>query len=263
MKVTEPQSGSFTSFQFGIYQSGDPNPDKKISDVETAGSYVDYKVSGVKEPSDNKPSDQNPSGDSQTPSGDPSADSIQAKTPAKVRGLASTGTKTNALTFTRNASESADGYRLALYQGKKKVKEVTTAKTTYTFKKLKKLTVYSVKIEACAKAGDKDLVSETVTLKTATSPAKVSVKSVKKAGTGKIRISWKRVKGADGYEILVKAGKGKYKCVKTIGKGKTLSFTFGKAKKGMKYSVKVRSFKKVGKTKVYGADSGAKTLKMK
>ena len=57
--------------------------------------------------------------------------------------------------------------------------------------------------------------------------------------------------------------KGKYKLVKTVKKGKTVSYTKTKLKKKTKYSFKVRAYKTVGGKKVYGSYSRVKTIKLK
>ena len=83
-------------------------------------------------------------------------------------------------------------------------------------------------------------------------------------GTNKAVLKWKKVSGASGYEIYMKTGsKGKYKLVKTIKKGKTVSYTKTKLKKKTKYYFKVRSFKSVSGKKVYGAYSRTRSIKLK
>lgn len=46
MKVTEPATGDFASFQFCIYQTGDPNPNMKINMPSSREGYQDYTVQG-------------------------------------------------------------------------------------------------------------------------------------------------------------------------------------------------------------------------
>ncbi|MCM1499820.1 MAG: fibronectin type III domain-containing protein, partial [Clostridium sp.] len=66
-----------------------------------------------------------------------------------------------------------------------------------------------------------------------------------------------------GYEVYMKTGSGKYKLVKTINKGKTVSYTQSKLKKGTKYTFKVRAYKSAGGQKVYGAYSKTKSIRLK
>lgn len=87
---------------------------------------------------------------------------------------------------------------------------------------------------------------------------------VKTSGKKKIKVSWKRDKKASGYEIVYSTKKS-FKGKKTIvvKSNKTISKTVTKLKSKKKYYVKVRSYKKVGKTKTYGAYSKVKTIKVK
>ena len=77
-------------------------------------------------------------------------------------------------------------------------------------------------------------------------------------------ISWKKVKGASGYEVYRSTKKnGKYKKIKTIKKAGTVRFTDKKLKKGFAYYYKVRAYRKTAVAKVYGNDSAAKKVKIK
>lgn len=78
------------------------------------------------------------------------------------------------------------------------------------------------------------------------------------ASATSIKNTWKRVKGADGYEVYRSAKqKGKYKKVKTIKSGKTLSWTNKKLKKNKIYYYKVRAYDKVKGKKKYSKFSAA------
>lgn len=89
----------------------------------------------------------------------------------------------------------------------------------------------------------------------------VSVKLVKK--TKKAEISWKKVNGAAGYKVIYALDKKFKKGVDKISTKKTKCVS-KKLKKGKKYYVKVRAYKKdkAGKT-VYGKYSAAKRIKVK
>ncbi|MBC6681432.1 fibronectin type III domain-containing protein [Mogibacterium sp. BX12] len=78
-------------------------------------------------------------------------------------------------------------------------------------------------------------------------------------------VSWKRDKKVTGYQITYAQNK-KFKKGKktiTISKNKTIKRTVKKLKARKTYYVKVRAYKKVGKTKIYGAYSGTKKVKVK
>ncbi len=103
-------------------------------------------------------------------------------------------------------------------------------------------------------------------------PAKTSIKSVKQPVVKKqskkiykkeVKLSWKKVKNADGYKIYMKSGNGEYKAVKTITNGKTVNYKKKNLKKGKTYYFKVRAYCKVNGKKVYGSYSGVKKIKVR
>lgn len=100
----------------------------------------------------------------------------------------------------------------------------------------------------------------TVSKPVVTKPAKVNLKSAKKKGT-KVTLKWKKITDTVGYVVYMKTNSGKFKLVKTIKKAKTVKCVI-KLKKGNKYSFKVRAYKLDGETKVYGAYSKVKKIKM-
>lgn len=62
-----------------------------------------------------------------------------------------------------------------------------------------------------------------------------------KAGKTTAKISWDKADKAKGYEVYAKAPDGKYKKVKTLKKGSSVSFTHKELKKNKTYTYKVRS----------------------
>lgn len=100
----------------------------------------------------------------------------------------------------------------------------------------------------------------TITVK----PKKVTGLKAKK-GKKRMTVSWKRDKKATGYQITYAHNK-KFKKGKkniTISKNKTVKRTIKKLKARKTYYVKVRAYKKVGKTKIYGAYSKVKKVKIR
>lgn len=87
------------------------------------------------------------------------------------------------------------------------------------------------------------------------------MKSAKVKGK-KVTLKWNKVKGASGYEIYCKTGKGKWKLVKTLHKGSKASYKL-KGKAGKKYTYKVRVFQKVENKVIYGQYSNTKSAKIK
>lgn len=86
---------------------------------------------------------------------------------------------------------------------------------------------------------------------------------VEKYGSTEIKVTIKKLRGADGYKVYRATKKnGKYKAVKTFGKAKG-SFIDKKLKASTKYYYKVKAYKKVGSKKKYGRFSAIKYAKTK
>lgn len=85
-----------------------------------------------------------------------------------------------------------------------------------------------------------------------------------KAGKKKLTIRWKKDKAVSGYQIKL-ATKKNFKGAKTytVKSYKTYKKVIKKLKSKKKYYVKVRAYKTVGKSKVYGAYSSVKSCKVK
>ncbi|MEA4922259.1 MAG: hypothetical protein VB031_02695 [Eubacteriaceae bacterium] len=84
-----------------------------------------------------------------------------------------------------------------------------------------------------------------------------------KKGKYAVKVKWSGVSGSSGYKVYrAKSKKGKYKLVKTVKKGKTISWMNKKLKKGKKYYYKVKAYRNVGgKAVVYGSYSKIKSIK--
>lgn len=108
----------------------------------------------------------------------------------------------------------------------------------------------------------------TTTKKPAVKPAKkVTVKKQTakvKAGKKKLTVTWKKDKNVSGYQIKI-ATKKNFKGAKTytVKSYKTYKKVIKKLKAKKKYFVKVRAYKTVGKSKVYGAYSAVRSCKVK
>lgn len=107
---------------------------------------------------------------------------------------------------------------------------------------------------------------------TATKPAVKPVKKVTvkkqtakvKAGKKKLTVTWKKDKNVSGYQIKI-ATKKNFKGAKTytVKSYKTYKKVIKKLKAKKKYFVKVRAYKTVGKSKVYGVYSAVRSCKVK
>lgn len=80
-----------------------------------------------------------------------------------------------------------------------------------------------------------------------------------------VKLTWKKVSGADGYEIHRSTKKdGKYSKIKTITKGSVKTYTDkSKLKSGTTYYYKIRAYRKVDGKKVYGEYSKVISKKVK
>ena len=101
----------------------------------------------------------------------------------------------------------------------------------------------------------------TITVK----PKKATLKKAKSTKKRTLKVMWKRDTKATGYQVVIAQNK-KFKKGKkniTISKNKTVKRTIKKLKARKTYYVKVRAYKKVGKTKIYGAYSKVKKVKVR
>ena len=103
--------------------------------------------------------------------------------------------------------------------------------------------------------------SITITVK----PKKATVKKAKSTKKRTLKVMWKRDTKATGYQVVIAQNKKFRKGKKTvlIKKNKTTSRTFKKLKSRKNYYYKVRAYKQVGKTKIYGSYSKVKKVKVR
>lgn len=91
-------------------------------------------------------------------------------------------------------------------------------------------------------------------------PAQVSL-TVKQTASKTVTLTWKKVSGADGYEIYRKTGaSGTYSKIKTITSGSTLTYKNTGLTVGKKYYYKVRAHDKQGSKTVRGKYSTGKSV---
>lgn len=65
------------------------------------------------------------------------------------------------------------------------------------------------------------------------------------------KLSWKKIEGADGYEIYRKVSGGSYQKIATIKKGATVSYTDKKVTLGKSYTYKLRAYRSISGKKYY------------
>lgn len=98
---------------------------------------------------------------------------------------------------------------------------------------------------------------------TVSKPTLKSVKAIKKGH--KIKVSWNKVSNASGYQVCWYKDK---KCKKTVAKknltnANTTTYSGKGFVKGKKYYVRVRAYKNVNGSKIYGKKSNIKSVKAK
>lgn len=119
-----------------------------------------------------------------------------------------------------------------------------------------------VKAKVVTVEGKEKVVYKTIVVN---APNKAYVKSVKNAKKKSLKVSWKKVKGVAGYEVVIARNKKftKGKKVKTVKSGKKASLTIKKLKEKT-YFVKVRAYTlDTNGKKVYGDWSKVKSVKIK
>lgn len=181
----------------------------------------------------------------------------------KVRGVSQ---KQKQVTISWNAVEEADGYEIYFYNSKKKsykkVKTVAANTTRATVTKLTPGTVYKCKVRAYRYSDLGNVYGDySSVVKISTTGKTPSLKKVAKVAKG-IQITWKKSNTADGYEVYVKEGKGKYVRATTVKSAKTTTYRYKKAKSGKTYTVKIRAYQLVNGKKVYTSFSKTKKIKL-
>ena len=194
-----------------------------------------------------------------TPTPTPKPITVKATTLSKINA-----TSYNQLKLTWTKVKDATGYEVfrstSAKSGFKKVKSITKNTTvTYTNGSLATGKIYYYKVRAYKKVGTKTYYSSYSNVKngkTKLSATKLTGKAGKKQAT----LTWKKVSGANGYELVRATSKtGKFKKVtsttKTSYKNKSLS------KKT--YYYKVRAYRMVSGKKVYSTYSSVVKVKIK
>ena len=140
-----------------------------------------------------------------------------------------------------------------------------TLEFTYTNKSDTTATKPSEATTATKPAATTTATQPTTAAKTTTKKVTVKKQTAKvKAGKKKLTVTWKKDKNVSGYQIQI-ATKKNFKGAKTytVKSYKTYKKVIKKLKAKKKYFVKVRAYKTVGKSKVYGAYSAVKSCKVK
>lgn len=183
---------------------------------------------------------------------------------SKLQKVSSGGYNSNKLTWAKTAG--AVGYEIyrstSSSSGFAKIATVTNGATvTYTDKGLAFNTTYYYKIRSYKKSSGgqvslkvKGYYSKVLGSKTRL--AKPTVSKVTSAGYNKIKVTWNKISGAQGYRLMRSTRKsGTYTTVANITAGSTVTYTDKGRTTGKNYYYKVRPYRAAGKTKVYGSYS--------
>lgn len=167
------------------------------------------------------------------------------------------------LTLSWDEADGADGYCVYQYDeagsSYKEIADVTD--TSYKVSGLSAATTYRFKI--CAYAKTDDTVTKgnkSAAYSFTTKPAKTTGLKVKAASSSSVKLTWKKVSGANGYVIYrLNKSTGKYKKVIMISNSTITSYTDKKLSAGTKYTYKVRAYIKDNGEYYYGSYSDVKS----
>ena len=149
----------------------------------------------------------------------------------------------------------ADKYDIYRKTGSGKYSKIgSTSKTAYTDKKVKSGKKYYYTVKAVNEAGE----SSASKAKSILYLADTTLSTPKSTKSG-ITLKWKKVTGAEGYQVWRKTGSGSYKKIATVKGNSKVTYTDKKAQKGKTYTYKIKAYK----SKTYSAYSNAKKIKDK
>lgn len=137
----------------------------------------------------------------------------------------------------------------------------STTKTSMTVKSLAAGSSISFKVVPTWKKNGKTYTGPVKVCKPVSTLKKATLSSVKKASSGKVKVSWKKLDNVTGYQISKSTSKTKKSVAATITSAKTKSKVI-KATKGKKYYYRIRAYKKVSGKKIYTPWSAAKSYKL-
>ena len=164
-----------------------------------------------------------------------------------IKKITSTATS-SAIKLSWDKVEGADGYRIyrMTADGWKAVGK-NTKNTSVTVKNLTPAKDYTFAVRTYIKT-DKSVFSDYLTHKVSTK-TKAPETKVELESKNKIKLTFKPVDGADGYQVYRKIGSGKYELYKTYDEPASIRVSL---KPDKYYTFSVRAYRKVGKKTVYG-----------
>lgn len=177
-------------------------------------------------------------------------------------GVKAAQSKARAATITWEQAAGAQSYTIyrstSASKGFKKIG--TTSKTSFEDKKASYGKTWYYKVAATA-SGAKESPQSKAAKISMLKNTKIKASSPAK---GQLKVTWKKVSGADGYDVQVSTKK--FSALKSgvqVKKASTLKLTLKKKKSKQTYYVKVRAYKMVNGKKVYGELSKIYKVKTK
>ena len=181
---------------------------------------------------------------------------VSALPKSSIRKIKSS--RCSSLRLSWNAVQYADGYQIFRSTSRKKGYTLIadTKKTSYSDNTVVPGRKYYYRIRAYARSRYNDIVySPYSQVKNQTlKPEKAQIRSLKKKSSKTYLLSWRKVPGADGYEVFRQISGKKWELFKRIKRTGTLKLKLSLAsKKDCFY--RVRAYKKTAKENIYGSFS--------
>ena len=186
--------------------------------------------------------------------------------PKATTGVKAKTQATDSITLTWSKTTGATGYRVYQYsssKGEYVAKASVNGTTTYKVTGLKAGTTYKFKIKPYVKADDGTVIwgKASSAIASCTRPAKPTIKSLTVSGS-KGTLTWNNISGESGYQIYCSTNDGTYSKIGSTS-ANTVKLSLTGMKPGQTYYFKVRAYKKVDGTTVYGDFSAVKSVKVK
>lgn len=165
-------------------------------------------------------------------------------------------------------TDYADSYNVYRKTGSGNWKKIASGITGVSYKDTKAVTgiTYSYTVRAVSYTWGKAVLSsyDRSGVRGKAKLTAVSLTSVKNAGKNTVKVSWKKVTGANGYRVYRSTSKnGEYTSAGFIKKGSTVTFKDKKVSEGKTYYYKIRAYRTVNGKRVYGPYSAVKSVKAK
>ena len=179
--------------------------------------------------------------------------------PSKVKSLKTEKTSASYIKISWKKVSGADKYIVYIYKGGEWVKYKSTTSTAITIKSLTAGTTYKFRVKAYNSEGK--VYSEfSDTLSAGTRVAKASKPKVSSVKTTSLKLSWSKLKGADGYVVYYSTDNKTWKKIDSTSK---TAMTVKSLKSKKTYYFKLRGYSKSTGKAVYGEYSSVLKVKTK